>query len=150
MKIQQSYARVLEGENSTRFEIIDGVASVEDQVIKQLKDNKIDIHPDEIAACHTSGKPAEDRTQQVIVRFVSKKSKVRTLMNARNSKEQKSSSTNTQPGLQETSENGQGSEDRREDQEHVDTGLQRLCEDARGKNVTGEKQGRSRPILVNY
>ena len=81
MKIQQSYARVLGGENSTRFVRIDEVASVEDQVIKQLKG-----HKPELSACHTLGKPAEDRTQEVIVRFVSRKSKVMILMNARNLK----------------------------------------------------------------
>lgn len=82
LKIQRPFAEVVRGESEFNMDR-NGYNSVENQVMDTLNSNGINIADHEISACHTLGKRNDDGKQNVIVRFVSRKSKVRTLINAR-------------------------------------------------------------------
>jgi len=82
-----TYAEVLTGEGTenerTRNIRID---KVEDQVVEFLKSRTIPLEKTEITACHTLGKKRDDGTQNIIVRFLSRKTKSRILMSGENLK----------------------------------------------------------------
>ena len=83
LKIVRPLSQVVQGDSANEIDR-NGWNYVEDQVTEQLNENGIYIRPEEISACHTLGKPAENGLQKVIVRFQNRKSKTRVLINAKN------------------------------------------------------------------
>jgi len=58
---------------------VDWNGEIEKQVLAKLKERKIHVDSEEISACHTLGKPDVNGQQKVILRFVSRKTKVRVM-----------------------------------------------------------------------
>ena len=79
---RSTYADAAKGESGLDSDR-DSFTRVEDQVLEALSERGVSIREEEISACHTLGKRKPDGTQTVIVRFVSRKSKVRTMMDAK-------------------------------------------------------------------
>jgi len=82
LRIQRPYANVVQGDSKNEMDR-QGVNSVEEQVLEVLGENGVYIKSDEVAACHTIGKASENGLQKAIIRFVSRKTKVRTMINAK-------------------------------------------------------------------
>lgn len=62
----------------------DGHDSVETQVLEALNDRGVVyLKSEEIEICHTLGKPAENGLQRVMIKLVSRKTKVRMMINAK-------------------------------------------------------------------
>jgi hypothetical protein len=56
---------------------------VEDQVIEFLNSKGVYIKKDEIAACHTLGKPTNNGLQKIIMRFANRRSKAKVMITAK-------------------------------------------------------------------
>ncbi|KAJ4919374.1 hypothetical protein JOQ06_022328 [Pogonophryne albipinna] len=61
----------------------DGHDSVETQVLEALNDRGVYLKSEEIEICHTLGKPSESGFQRVIIKLVSRKTKVCMMINAK-------------------------------------------------------------------
>ena len=84
IKVKKPWNDVVRGESvgpSTRVE--SSFPSVEEQVVEELNSRGVSVSGSEISACHTLGKRQEDGSHKVIIRFVSRKSKVSVLSDAR-------------------------------------------------------------------
>lgn len=83
IKIDRKFAEVaqtaVDGERQEKVRV-DWNGEIEKQVLAQLAELEVFVESEEISACHTLGKPDVKGQQKVILRFVSRKSKVR-LMN---------------------------------------------------------------------
>ena len=77
LKIMKPYSDAVKGDSDFSENM------VENQVIQTLSNKGIQIRDTEISACHTLGKRRQDGTQNVIVRCVSRKTKVHVLKNAK-------------------------------------------------------------------
>ncbi|XP_076049855.1 uncharacterized protein LOC143030580 isoform X1 [Oratosquilla oratoria] len=82
LKIVKTYSEAVKGDSDYSADN-SGQNIVENQVIHSLSNKGIQIRDTEISACHTLGKRKQDGTQNVIMRFVSRKSKVNVLKNAK-------------------------------------------------------------------
>ena len=82
LPIHRSVADVVKGESVDSLDS-EGRNSVEVQVLAKLSRHGVSIGEDEVSACHTLGRRQEDGTQKIIVRFVSRKSKVNVMRNAK-------------------------------------------------------------------
>jgi len=59
---------------------------VEKQVIELLNSKGVYVKEDDVAACHTLGKPDENRFQKIIMRFANRRSKAKVMFRAKNLK----------------------------------------------------------------
>jgi hypothetical protein len=82
LKIDRKYSDTVKG-NSANGMDNRGRNHIEEQVITKLNDHGIRINPDEILACHTLGRQNDDGTHKVIVTFFCRKTKTKTLFNAK-------------------------------------------------------------------
>lgn len=82
LKIVKPYSDAVKGDSDFSVDN-SGQNIVENQVIQTLSNKGIHIRDTEISACHTLGKRRQDGTQNVIVRCVSRKTKVHVLKNAK-------------------------------------------------------------------
>lgn len=78
MKVVRPLSDVVRGDSE-----MDRKNVVEEQVLEKLNSHGIALNEQDISACHTLGPRRDDGTQKIIVRFVSRKTKVTALVNAR-------------------------------------------------------------------
>ncbi|KAK1906207.1 Glutamyl-tRNA reductase [Dissostichus eleginoides] len=82
LKIIKPYSQVVKGDSAPSTDR-DGHDSVETQVLEALNDRGVYLKSEEIEICHTLGKPSESGFQRVIIKLVSRKTKVRMMINAK-------------------------------------------------------------------
>jgi hypothetical protein len=88
LKPDISFKEIVTGEPDSETEYTKTIVEdrVEQQIIKFMKENDIPLEEEEISACHTLGKKRDDGTQNIIVRFVNRKTKTRILSKGANLK----------------------------------------------------------------
>ena len=83
LKIKRTMAEIVKGQTATEQDN-HGVNNTEKQVLEFLNQRDFGISEEEVTACHTLGRVNDDGTQKVIIRFISRKSKTRVMMNGKN------------------------------------------------------------------
>lgn len=84
LKIVRPYAEVVEGEAQDPRQ--EKRNFTESQTLDTLNQHGMEITENEISACHVIGKRKDDGSQSVIIRFVSRKSKMRVMARGKNLK----------------------------------------------------------------